>query len=146
MFFDRSLFINFTEKTQRKVKNATGTFLQVEGVGEASLLLLDKDRIKRSATFSDCLFLPDHSHNLISVSKVRQNGANVNFGQPLSVFVNGKQLFLLKSTLIFTFSKEKHLIFVFFPARTTKKHCCNNVNLVTTISKTRNVLLIIFLE
>ena len=39
-------------------------------------------------TFSDCLFLPDHSHNLISVSKLRQNGAQVNFGKSLSIFVN----------------------------------------------------------
>ena len=39
-------------------------------------------------TLSDCLFLPDHSHNLISVSKLRQNGAQMNFGQSLSIFVN----------------------------------------------------------
>ena len=41
-------------------------------------------------TFSDCLFLHDHSHNLITVSKLRQNGAQVNFGQSLSIFVNGR--------------------------------------------------------
>ena len=41
-------------------------------------------------TFSDCLFLPNHSHNLISISKLRQNVAQVNFGQPLSIFINAK--------------------------------------------------------
>ena len=41
-------------------------------------------------SFSDCLFLPDHSHNLISLCKLRQNGPHVNFGQSLSIFVNGK--------------------------------------------------------
>ena len=41
-------------------------------------------------TFSDCLFLPDHSHNLISVSKLRQKGAQVNFEQSLSISVNGR--------------------------------------------------------
>ena len=46
MFFDRSLFFDFS-KTQRKVKNANGTFWQVEGVGEVSLLLLDKEGIER---------------------------------------------------------------------------------------------------
>ena len=90
MFCDRSLFFDFSEETQRKVKNANGTFSQVEGVGKVSLLLLDKDGIERCVTFSDCLFLPDHSHNLISVSKLRQNGAHVNFGQSLSIFVNGR--------------------------------------------------------
>ena len=85
MFFDRSLFFDFSEETQHKVKNANGTFSQVEGV---SLLLLDKEGIERCVTFSDCLFLPDHSHNMISVSKMRQNGARVNFGKSLSIFVN----------------------------------------------------------
>ena len=88
MLFDRSLFFDFGEETQRKVKNANGTFSQVEGVGKISLLLLDKEGIERCVTFSDCLFLPDHSHNLISVSKLRRNGAQVNFGKSLSIFVN----------------------------------------------------------
>ena len=65
------------------------TFLQVESVGIVSPLLLDKDGFQRCVTFSDCLFLADHSHNLFSVSKVRQNGAQVNFGQSLSTFVKG---------------------------------------------------------
>ena len=88
MFFDRSLFFDFSEETQRKVKNANGIFSQVEGVGKVSLSLLDKEGIERCVTVSDCLFLPDHSHNLISVSKLRQNGAQVNFGKSLSIFVN----------------------------------------------------------
>ena len=53
MFFDRSLLFDFSEETQRKVKNANGTFLQVEGVGKVSLLLLDKEMIERCVTFSD---------------------------------------------------------------------------------------------
>ena len=80
-------------KKQRKVKNAIGTFSQIEGVGKISLLLLDKDGIERCVTFSDIfdrLLLPDHSHTLISVSKLRQNGARMNFGQSRSIFVNGK--------------------------------------------------------
>ena len=47
-------------------------------------------------TFSDCLFLPDHSHNLISVSKLRQNGAQVNFGKSLSIFVNERATILFE--------------------------------------------------
>ena len=80
MFFYRSLFFDLSEETQRKVKNANGTFSQVEGVGKVSLLLVDKEGIERCVTFSDCLSLPDHSHNLISVSKLKQNGTQVNFG------------------------------------------------------------------
>ena len=90
MFFDQSLFFDFGEETQRKVKIANGTFLQVKGVEKSSLLLLDKDGIERCVTFSDCLLLPDHSYNLISVSKLRQNGAQVNFGQCLTIFDNGE--------------------------------------------------------
>ena len=37
MFFDRSLYFDFSEETQRKVKNANVTFSQVEGVGKVSL-------------------------------------------------------------------------------------------------------------
>ena len=51
MFFDRSLFFDFRVETQRKVKNANGTFSQVEGVGKVSLLLLDKDGIERCVIF-----------------------------------------------------------------------------------------------
>ena len=58
MFFDRSLFFDFSEETQRKVKMRMGRFL------------------------------PDHSHNIISVSKLTQSGAQVDSGQSLSIFVN----------------------------------------------------------
>ena len=51
---------------------------------------------KNVVTFSDCLFLPDHSHNLISVSEIRQNGAQLNFGQSLSSFVKRKTTFPFK--------------------------------------------------
>ena len=96
MFFDRSLFFDFSEETQRKVKNANGTFSQVEGVGKVSLLPLDKEGIECCVTFSDCLFLPDHSHNLISVSKLTQNGAQVNFGKSLSIFVKERATILFE--------------------------------------------------
>ena len=76
-FFDHSLFFDFCEETQRKIKNANGTFSLVEGVGKVSLLILDKDGIERCVTCSDFLFPPHHSHILISVSKLRQNGAQV---------------------------------------------------------------------
>ena len=85
MFFDRSLFYDFSEETQRKIKIASGIFSQVEGDGKLSLSLLDKEGIERCVTYSDFLFLPDHSHDLISVSKLRKNGAQVNFGQSLNV-------------------------------------------------------------
>ena len=96
MFFDRSLFFDFSEETQRKVKNVNGTFSQVESVGEVSLFVLDKDGIERCLTFSDCFFLPDYSHNLIKDSQLRQNGAQMNFWQSLfaransSIFVQGR--------------------------------------------------------
>ena len=64
-----------------------------------SLLLLDKDRIERCVTFPECLFLPGHSCNLISVNKLRQNKAQVNFGhfgQSLSIFVKGKTIIPFK--------------------------------------------------
>ena len=51
MFFDRSLFFDFSEETQDKLKSANGTFSQVEGVGKVFFLLLDKDGIKRCVFF-----------------------------------------------------------------------------------------------
>ena len=73
---------------KHKAKNVNGTFLQVEGVGKIFPLLLEKDGIERCVTFSECLFLPDHSHYVISVGKLKQNAAQVNFGQSLSILVN----------------------------------------------------------
>ena len=61
MFFDRYLFFDFSEEPQRKIKNANGIFLQAEGVGKVPFLFLDKEGIERCLTFSDHLFLPDHS-------------------------------------------------------------------------------------
>ena len=61
---------------------------QVEGVGKVSFTF--GQRRSNVVTISDCLFLPDHSHNLISVSKLRQNGAQVNLVKSQSIFVNGR--------------------------------------------------------
>ena len=67
-------------------------------------------------TFSDCLFLRDHSHNLISERKLRQNRAQVNFGQSLSIFVKGRatipfeehaNLSVLKSFCSFSVENEE---------------------------------------
>ena len=134
MFFGRSLFFDFSEETKRKVKNANGTFSQIQGVGKVSLLLLDKEGIERCVTFSDCLFLPDHSHNLISLSKLRQNGAQVNFGQSLSICVNGRATIPFEEHANLYILKGKNMIFVLFPAR-TKKQCCGIIASVTTTSK-----------
>ena len=131
VFFDRSLLFDSSEETQHKVKNANGTFLQVEGVGKVFLSRFDKEGIERCVTFSDCLFLPDHSHNLISVSKLRKNGAQVNVGQSLRIFVKGR------ATIPFEEHANLYVlkgIFVLFPAR-TKKPCCGIIAVVTTNSQ-----------
>ena len=51
-------------------------------------------QIERCLTFSDSLSLPDQSHNLIS--KLRQNGAQVNFGISRSIFVKGRATILFE--------------------------------------------------
>ena len=88
IYFLTVLFFDLSEETQRKVKKCDWDFLL--RVLEKFLLRLDKDGIERCVTFSDCLFLSDHSHNLISVSSLRRNGAQMNFGQSLGIFVNRK--------------------------------------------------------
>ena len=131
--FLKVFFFDFSEATQREVKYANGTFSQVEGVGKVSLILLDKDGIEHCVTFSDCRFRPDHSHVLIIVNKLRRNGAEVNFGVSLSIFVNGRGTIPIEEHAKLNVLKGTHLIFVHFPAR-TKKRCCRITALVTTIS------------
>ena len=95
--------------------------------------------------FLTVFYFPDHSHNLISVSKISRNGAQLNFGQSLSNFSKENQLFHSKSTLVFTFRKKRHLFFVLFPAR-TKRRSYVIIALVTTISKMWSFWLIMFRE
>ena len=79
-FFDRSLLFDFSEETQCQVENENRVFRKLRVLGKFLFILLDKEGIERCVTFSNFLFLPDLSDILISVSKLRQNGAQVNFG------------------------------------------------------------------
>ena len=136
MFFDRSLFFNLSEESQRKVKNANRTFSQVEGVGKVSLLLLDKEGIECCVTISDCLFLLDHSHNLISVSKLRQNRAQVKFGQSLSIFVNGRATIPFEEPANLYVLKGRAFDFCSFSGKNEEAVLWNHrLGLSTTISK-----------
>ena len=75
-----------TTATNRKITPVNSR----NSLGNVFLLFLDKDGLERCVTCSDFLFLPDHSHTLIRVSKLKQNGAQVIFGQSLSILVDGK--------------------------------------------------------
>ena len=51
----------------------------MKGQGVAKISLLDKRAVSHVLNLSDCLYVPDHSRNLLSVSALGQKGAKVVF-------------------------------------------------------------------
>ena len=59
--------------------NANNSVLPVKGHCVAKISLLDKQGVSHVLTLSDCLHVPDHSRNLMSVSALGQKGAKLVF-------------------------------------------------------------------
>ena len=81
MFSDRSIFTNFSDIVVRWVETANEILFKVEGIGYVRVCLLDTDGKGHFVTFSNCLLVPNHAQNLISVSKLSQKGVEVEFGK-----------------------------------------------------------------
>ena len=57
--------------------NNSVSLMEVQGVAKSSLL--DKRGVSHVLNLSDCLYVLDHSRNLLSVSALGQKGAKVVF-------------------------------------------------------------------
>ena len=59
--------------------NANNSVSPVKGQGVAKISLLNKRGVSHVLNLGDCLYVPDQSRNLLSVSALGQKGAKVVF-------------------------------------------------------------------
>ena len=79
MFCDKDLFVESHDVSSKICLNASNSVSPVRGQGVAKIFLLDKRGVSHVLNLSDCLYVPDHSRNLLSVSALGQKGVKVVF-------------------------------------------------------------------
>ena len=79
MFCDKDFFVDLHDVSSKICVNANSSVSPVKGQGVAKISLLDKPGVSHVLNLSDCLYVPDHSRNLLSVNALGQKGAKVVF-------------------------------------------------------------------
>jgi hypothetical protein len=81
MLRDRELFCDLDETRRGKVGNANSSQSQIEGTGTAQFWVKDDRGKLRRMMLKDAYYVPSYSRNLVSVKRLNDSGATVNFGQ-----------------------------------------------------------------
>ena len=81
MFHDSEYFVELHDVSSKVCVNANNSVSPVKGQGVAKVSLVDKKSVSHVLSLSNCLYVPDHSKNLLSVSAFGQKGAMVVFGE-----------------------------------------------------------------
>jgi hypothetical protein len=89
MFFDRKVFATFSSNVDQECINANGSKSSIAGAGTVHLKLYDVNNNLRNVKLSNCLYIPDRTRNLLSVSKLADAGAKVSLGGPDVITCNG---------------------------------------------------------
>lgn len=80
MFKDRSLFVDFVKSVSTSsCVNANNSHSAIEGKGTVKIRLKDSTGAIQVVCLKDCLFVPSHSRNLLSVSSFTSRGAKIFF-------------------------------------------------------------------
>ena len=79
MFSDEDFFVELHDVSSKICVNANNSVSPVKGQGVAKLSLPDKRGVSQVLNLSDCLYVPDQSRNLLSVSALGQKGEKVVF-------------------------------------------------------------------
>ena len=79
IFCDKDFFFEPHDVSSKICVNANNSVSPVKGQGVSKISLLDKRGVPHVLNLSDCLYVPDHSRNLLSVSALGQKGAKVVF-------------------------------------------------------------------
>ena len=78
IFCVKDFFVELHDVSSKIGVNANNNSVSpVKGQGVAKIFLLDKRDVSHVLNLSDCLYLPGHSRNLLSVSALGQKGAKV---------------------------------------------------------------------
>ena len=79
------MFIDIDDNFSGKVQNANKTESEICGRGTVAFLVKDSNQVNRKIILENALFLPENSHSLVSISKLREAGAEVLIGPELSI-------------------------------------------------------------
>ena len=88
MITDKSTFANLDEYVSGIIHNANKTHSAILGKGDVEFFAKNSNEELTKIVLKDALFVPDNSNNLISVSKLREAGVDVSFGEKLELVYN----------------------------------------------------------
>ena len=94
IFCDKVFFVELHDVSSKICVNANNSVSPVKRQGVATISLLDKRGVSHMLNLSGCLYVPDHSRNLLSVSALGQKGAKIVFDETCELRCSDKLSFL----------------------------------------------------
>ena len=91
MAHDRRLFSSLKDTLQKNVLVGDGKRLEVHGEGEIILDVMSTEGNMKKCRVQNVLYVPNLSHNLLSVSKISSDGKNVIFSKNICKIVEGNK-------------------------------------------------------
>ena len=79
IFCDKDFFVELHDVSSKTCVNAINSVSPVKRQGVVKISFFYKRGVSHVLNLSDCLYVPDHSRNLLSVSALGQKGAKVAF-------------------------------------------------------------------
>ena len=74
-------FFEVFKNCDKKIFLADGSFLKAEGIGSGHITLYNKNNEPKKCLLNNVLYIPKLDGNLLSVNKMVENGANINFSE-----------------------------------------------------------------
>ena len=102
MIKNREIFIDIDDSFSGKVKNAKKAESVICGRGTVAFLLKHSNQVNSKSILENALFIPENSHSQVSISKLREAGAQVLIGPEQSI--------IDKSGLKYPFRQEKKFV------------------------------------
>ena len=99
MIKDKNTFANLDEHFSGIIHNANKTRSRVLGKGDAEFFAKNNKEEWKKIVLKDAVFVPGNSKNLISVSKLRETGVDVSFGECCEVCELLSELISRKNSL-----------------------------------------------
>ena len=93
IFCDKDFFVELHDVSSKICVNANNSVSPVKGQSVAKIFLLDKRGASHVLKLIDCLYVPDHSRNLLSVRALDQKGAKVVFDDTCELHCSDKVSF-----------------------------------------------------
>ena len=94
IFCDKGFFVELHDVSSKFCVNANNSVSPVKDQGVAKISLLDKRDVSHVLNLDDCLYVPNHWRNLLSVSALGQKGAKVVFDDTCELRCSDKLSFL----------------------------------------------------